>query len=266
MFSNQLNIKNLFLEAEKLNKTYNDNYPFPHIVIDDLFDETILDYILKDFSNDLSLNGDEFDNKAEKKISLNNTENLSINTNNFINFLNSNFFIKYLQKLTGIKETLIPDPLLIGGGLHELRNGGFLNIHSDFNRHPKTKLDRRLNVLIYLNKNWKEEYGGDLQLWDKNMKDCQKKIIPVFNRMVVFSTTDYSYHGNPSKVNNPKNTSRKSIAMYYYSNGRPKNEIELGDHSTIFRKRPGSEDIDGNLYYKKIFGSVYLRIKKKIID
>ena len=262
MFSNQLNIKNLFLEAEKLNKTYNDNYPFPHIVIDDLFDETILDYILKDFSNDLSLNGDEFDNKAEKKISLNNTENLSINTNNFINFLNSNFFIKYLQKLTGIKETLIPDPLLIGGGLHELRNGGFLNIHSDFNRHPKMKLDRRLNILIYLNKNWHDNNGGQLELWDKEMKNCVQKILPTFNKMVIFSTTDFSYHGNPNKVNVNDGASRKSIALYYYSNGRPSSERKLGLHSTIFRKRPGSEDVDGNLEYKKIFGKIYLKKKK----
>lgn len=87
---------------------------------------------------------------------------------------------------------------MIGGGLHELRNGGYLNVHADFNRHPKLKLDRRLNVLIYLNKDWISEYGGELQLWDKEMKNCEKKIIPIFNRMVIFSTTDFSYHGNPT--------------------------------------------------------------------
>ena len=82
--------------------------------------------------------------------------------------------------------------------------------------------------------------------------------------MVVFSTTDYSYHGNPNKVQIDNNNSRKSIALYYYSNGRPDSERKLGLHSTIFRKRPGSKDVDGNLEFKKIFGKIYLKSKKKI--
>lgn len=264
MISKHFINKDIFEKTESLNKTYISNEPFPHIIVDDLFENEILDKILEEFPKELGNKGEIYNNKAEKKVTLNKTENLSDSTNNFINFLNSNIFIRFLQKLTSINETLIPDPLLIGGGLHELKNGGFLNIHSDFNRHPKTMLDRRLNVLIYLNKDWKEEYGGELQLWDKNMEKCYKKINPLFNRMVVFSTTDFSYHGNPTLVKNPNNISRKSIAMYYYSNGRPENEVVLGDHSTIFRKRPGSSDIDGNLYYKKIFGKLYIRTKKKI--
>ena len=108
--------------------------------------------ILEEFPNDLDKSGEDYNNKAEKKLTLNDVTKLSKKTVEFINFLNSSIFIKYLQQLTDIKETLIPDPYLIGGGLHELRNDGFLNIHSDFNRHPKMKLDRRLNILIYLNK------------------------------------------------------------------------------------------------------------------
>ena len=79
-----------------------------------------------------------------------------------------------MQILTGIKEKLIPDPYLQGGGLHELRNNGFLNIHADFNLHPTMKLDRRLNILIYLNKDWNDDFGGNLQLWDKKMTKCEK--------------------------------------------------------------------------------------------
>ena len=85
----------------------------------------------------------------------------------------------------------------------------------------KMKLDRRLNILIYLNQNWADHNGGHLELWDKNMKNCEKKILPIFNRMVIFSTTDFSYHGNPNKVKVNNDNSRKSIALYYYSNGRP---------------------------------------------
>ncbi len=255
---------NLTNEAQNKKTNYLSASPFPHIVIDNFFDENILNIILEDFPKDIDKSGEDYNNKAEKKLTLNDVTKLSKTTVEFINFLNSSIFIEYLQQLTDIKETLIPDPYLVGGGLHELRNDGFLNIHSDFNRHPKMKLDRRLNILIYLNKNWKDEYGGQLQLWDKNMEKCEQNIVPIFNRMVIFSTTDTSYHGNPVKVNHPKSISRKSIAMYYYSNGRPHSENELGDHSTIFRKRPNSQDIDGNVYFKKIFGKIYFRIKKKI--
>ena len=173
-------------------------------------------------------------------------------------------FVKFLNQLTSINETLITDPYLAGGGLHELKNGGHLNVHADFNQHPKMKLDRRLNILIYLNHNWKDENGGHLELWDKEMKECKKRILPIFNRMVVFSTTDFSYHGNPNRIKTQDDNSRKSIALYYYSNGRPQTERKLGLHSTIFRKRPGTEDVDGNLEFKKIIGKLYLKSKKKI--
>ena len=124
------------------------------------------------------------------------------------------------------------------------------------------KLDRRLNVLIYLNKNWSDENGGQLELWNKEMTKCHQSIIPKYNRMVIFSTTTFSYHGNPNKVKCSEDKSRKSLALYYYSNGRPSNEKELGNHSTIFRKRPGTDDIDGNVKFKKLFGKFYLRTKK----
>ena len=96
------------------------------------------------------------------------------------------------------------------------------------------------------------------------MKKCEKKVLHIFNRMLIFSTTDFSYHGNPNKVKVEENNSRKSIALYYYSNGRPNSERKLGLHSTIFRKRPDSDDVDGNLEYKKIIGKIYLKSKKKI--
>ena len=261
-----------------LNKNYtnlkrvaNENYsnyvkakPFPSITFDNFFNDSVLNKILQDFPKNIKKIGNEYNNNAEKKLSLNSPEDFSFDTNNFINYLNSAPFIKFLNQLTGIKETLIADPYLIGGGLHELRNGGYLNVHSDFNQHPTMKLDRRLNILIYLNNNWQDNNGGHLELWDKDMQKCEKKILPIFNRMVVFSTTDYSYHGNPNKVQIDNNNSRKSIALYYYSNGRPDFERKLGLHSTIFRKRPGSKDVDGNLEFKKIFGKIYLKSKKKI--
>ena len=254
---------NLNSFAQANNYIYKNAKPFPHIVIDNLFNEKVLNNIINEFPNNIQEIGNQFDNKVEKKLSLNDSEKLSQETNNFINYLNSQTFINFLQELTDVKEKLIPDPYLIGGGLHELRNDGYLNIHADFNLHPSMKLDRRLNILIYLNKNWLEKYGGDLELWNKDMTKCEKKITPTFNKTVIFSTTDFSYHGNPNKVNHPTNISRKSVAMYYYSNGRPRNEINLGPHSTIFRKRPNTNDIDGNLEFKKLFGKIYIKKKNK---
>ena len=104
--------------------------------------------------------------------------------------------LRFLEALTGI-EGLIPDPYFGGAGPHQILPGGFLKVHADFNWHPLLKLDRRLNLLVYLNKDWREEYGGQLELWDRDMARCERQILPVFNRTVVFSTTDFSFHGHP---------------------------------------------------------------------
>jgi hypothetical protein len=124
-----------------------------------------------------------------------------------------------------------------------------LKVHADFNRHTRLQLDRRLNLLCYLNRDWREEYGGHLELWDREMKACVKRILPVFNRCVVFSTTDFSYHGHPDPLNCPKGWSRKSLALYYYTNGRPLDE-RSGQHSTLFQLRPG-ETVEHRRYGRK---------------
>lgn len=155
-----------------------------------------------------------------------------------MHYLNSQPFLEFLSNLTGI-ENLIPDPFFDGGGCHQIQPGGLLKIHADFNKHPKTKLDRRLNVLVYLNEDWHEEYGGHFELWDKEMKESKKKILPLFNRMALFSTTSTSYHGHPNPLTCPPDRTRKSLALYYYTNGRPADEqLEgLEDHTTLFKHR-----------------------------
>jgi Rps23 Pro-64 3,4-dihydroxylase Tpa1-like proline 4-hydroxylase len=252
-YSNNLNELKIF---------YKNADPFPHIVLDDFFNEKTLKEILESFPENIEKKGVQFNSKTEKKFSLNDTDKFSEATNSFINFLNSYKFLDFLNKITDIDEKLIPDPYLIGGGFHELKNGGFLNIHADFNIHPHLKLDRRLNMLIYLNQNWDQKFGGSLELWGNDMKKCAKKITPNFNRVVIFSTTGNSYHGNPEKIAHPENISRKSIALYYYSNGRPSSEYRLGKHSTIFRKRPNIAEEDTKFDFKKIIGNIFYKIKK----
>src|SRR3712207_1690584 len=151
--------------------------------------------------------------------------------------LNSATFIDFLERLTGI-DGLIPDPHFEGGGLHQIEPGGHLKVHADFNRHPRMDLERRLNVLIYLNRDWKDEYGGAFELWNEDMTECAERVMPYFNRCVVFSTTSTSYHGHPEPLACPEGMTRKSVALYYYSKDRPASERSEG-HNTLFKARPG---------------------------
>ena len=253
---------NLDSIAEENCNSYVSADPFPHIVFDNFFDEMFLNEVLDEFPNDLDKIGGKYSTKQEKKSFSNRPDKLSNKINDFLNFTNSHKFINFINKLSVMERPLIPDPYLFGGGLHELKDGGFLNIHCDFNKHPKMNLDRRINVLIYLNHDWKDEYGGALELWDKNMKSCVQKIQPIFNRMVIFNTTNFSYHGNPVTIKlSDKSKSRKSIALYYYSNGRPSNEISIKDHSTLWANRPNTSNTLKTTYYKKIFWKLYYKSK-----
>jgi 2OG-Fe(II) oxygenase superfamily len=236
------------LDVDYLNQlvlTHRSDYaqaaPFPHVVIDDFLPPALLESVLREFPQVNSVQWQTFENAAEKKLASTHELQMGELTRFLLYQLNSSTFLTFLEQLTGITG-LIPDPHFVGGGLHQIERGGYLKMHVDFNRYDRLKLDRRLNLLIYLNQNWSEEYGGHLELWDPDMTRCEKKVLPIFNRCVIFSTTDFSYHGHPEPLTCPEDTTRKSLALYYYSNGRP--EIEVGaSHSTIFRERPGLESL-----------------------
>ena len=230
---------------KKLAFKYREDYakakPFPHIVIDNFLpDESILDQILEEYPKAEDIDWQKFENKAEKKLANKHERYMGDNTRFLLYQFNSSTFISFLESLTGI-DGIIPDPHFEGGGLHQIERGGYLKLHVDFNRNKKLCLDRRLNLLLYLNKDWKEEYGGYLELWDKDVTQCGKKILPIFNRLVIFTTTDFTYHGHPEPLTCPEGWTRKSLALYYYTNGRPAEEISEKEHSTIFQARPGEE-------------------------
>ena len=241
------------MECAKINaQKYQNSNPFPHIVFDNFFNETDLQAVLDEFPDEEAKWPIEWQLKDEIKSLSRGEEMFGHKSINFFRFLNSEPFIFFLEKITGISN-LIPDPHFTGGGFHKIKRGGYLKIHADFNKHPKTKLDRRLNVLVYLNKNWNEEFGGHFELWNEDMSASVEKILPVFNRLVIFSTTSKSYHGHPDPLNCPENMTRKSIAMYYYTNGRPSEEIVAGveDHDTIFKPR-NNERYDDQFKENKI--------------
>lgn len=160
--------------------------------------------------------------------------------------LNGKEFLKDIEYISGI-ENLIPDEKLFGGGLHQSRTGAFLDVHVDYNIHPETKLHRRLNILIYMNKEWKDEYEGHLQLWDMKQKKMIGNIAPIFNRMAMFETNEISFHGHPIPLKTPRNMTRKSIAAYYYSQSRPGNEI-ASEHNTIYINTEGIKGKTKNIF------------------
>lgn len=230
------------LAAEK-KAEYQNASPFPNISFDNFFNPEMLSQVLDDFP-DLSKKADiiSYNNHNEKKLAAKGESHFSDNTKAFVHFLNSQPVLEFLQELTGMKETLMPDPYFLGGGYHEIKPGGLLKVHADFNKHELSGLDRRINLLVYLNKDWEESYGGNFELWDEKMTKSEKKILPIFNRVAIFSTTDFSYHGHPDPLTCPPDRSRKSIALYYYSNGRPKSELSDKAHSTLFVSRAGVEN------------------------
>lgn len=222
----------------ELHAQYQSAAPFPHIVIDDFLPPGVLDRCLAEFPSNPSAQDTSFDRDQERFKTQFNPDEMNVWLRSLFYGFNSRPFIHLLENITGIKH-LIPDPYFLGAGFHEIRNGGHLSVHADFNHHKPMDLERRINVLIYLNKDWPESYGGSLELWDDGMTRCAKKVAPEFNRCVIFNTTSESWHGNPEPVNNPNGVSRKSIALYYYTSTW---SAAKRDHTTQFKVRPGSVD------------------------
>jgi Rps23 Pro-64 3,4-dihydroxylase Tpa1-like proline 4-hydroxylase len=242
--------------AQESADKYKNNKPFPHIYFDNFLPEASAEAALKNFPEPKQLPWSEFNNTNEKKLAFDAVEDLPAPVRDVLYFLNSRPMLKFLEVLTGIGG-VIPDPYYVGGGLHQIKPGGKLAIHADFNKHSHLKLDRRINVLIYLNKDWKEEYGGHFELWNREMTLAEQKILPIFNRCAIFSTTTYSYHGHPNPLNCPPDRTRKSLATYYYSNGRPQEEVHEA-HSTLFQQPEGTPKV------KELNGFGFRKVVKAI--
>jgi hypothetical protein len=263
--------------AQRFRQQYVSGDPFPNIAFENFFNPDMLDAILEEFP-DLEGKGDlKYNTPNEIKLASLGERRFGPVSKAFVHFLNSEPFLLFLQELTGIEETLMPDPYFEGGGFHQTKPGGFLKIHADFNKHRKSGLDRRLNVLVYLNKDWKDEYGGHFELWNRDMTRCVKKILPAFNTMAMFTTSDFSYHGLPNPLTCPPDRSRKSLALYYYTNGRPAHELNPGleDHTTLFKARVGDAVDNEMRTFNKAYGMkeavkdfvppVVFKIAKKIL-
>lgn len=218
---------------------YQGAVPFPHIVIDDFLDKDLLKRVLADFPS--SDSRQYFDRDQERlKFQFQPHEISSGLVRNIFAELNSQAFLGFLEELTGLKG-LLPDPYFEGGGLHETKRGGHLGVHADFNGHDRLKVERKLNLLVYLNEDWEPAYGGQLELWDTEMKACAVRVEPVLGRAVIFTTSLDSFHGHPDPLNCPPERSRRSIATYYYQ-APLEGFAALPKRTTNFRVRPQSAD------------------------
>jgi len=141
-----------------------------------------------------------------------------------LDYLQSPECISFLEELTGIKN-LMGDDDLISASVHKIIKGGILRVHADHNTHYTSGLHRRLNILLYLNKEWYSEWNGYLELWNSDQSVCTHKIAPLFNRAVVFEVTDNAYHGHPHPLNTPDDIFRLSFAAYYCTTERPEYQI-----------------------------------------
>lgn len=150
-----------------------------------------------------------------------------------IHDLNSGPFLRFLEQVSGI-DHLLPDPHLVGGGIHLSRRGDHLGIHADFNWHEGLQAHRRLNLLIYLTPEWKPDYGGELELWDTAAMRRVRGVAPEFNRAVLFATRSDTFHGHPAPWNAPDGIYRQSIALYYYTVQRPEDELRPA-HGTLYK-------------------------------
>ena len=225
--------------SKQLSTQYHEAKPFPHIVIDKFLPETILDSVLDEFNKNKNWWYDKVKWTEPYQVNkfywpydietANNMPNDLPTISALVNYLNSPVMLKYLEELTGI-DNLISDELLMGGGLHKITSGGKLAVHKDYNVHPMKKIYRRLNLLIYLNKDWKQEWEGNLELWDKDHTKLEVSVEPLFNRAVIFTISEESLHGHPVPLNTPENVSRNSIALYYFTEVNPSDN----EHSVVF--------------------------------
>ncbi len=263
-------INEQWIDAKSLAPLCSKAAPFPHIVMENFIKQDVLKRVSSEFPDLSKLNDTviQFNNSKEIKLAGKGMQVLSPAALELNSYLQSDLMMNWLNDLTSIEEPLISDPYLSGGGYHEIKTGGLLKVHADFNKHPKLNLDRRLNLLIYLNEDWKDEWGGALQLFDKHMDKAIQTVYPRFNTAVIFTTTSYTYHGHPDALACPENRSRRSLAYYYFSTGRPQNEVSNEKHSTLFKARKGEsfkKSINIKSIVRDITPAIFVKAAKRLL-
>ena len=232
----ELTMKTLGERKEELERVWSSQKPFRYLIIDDFLPLDFAEEILAAYPQPGT---DAWDKTTyiHQRNKLTQTSGFAEPIARFFALTAAPDFRALISEITGIPQ-LLDDPGLVGGGLHQILRGGFLDVHVDYNFHPKTKLHRRLNLLLYLNKDWRPEYEGYLELWDLDANHQLEKIAPLFNRAVIFETNEISYHGHPRPLNVPPHVTRKSLAIYYYTEEFDAAEV-APEHNTLYKQTTG---------------------------
>jgi hypothetical protein len=212
---------------------YRSATPVPHGVFDDVFPDDVLQAVLDEWPARDEPFWTTHETRHEQKLVASQVRHLGPTTRALLAELNCPRFVDSLIRLTGITG-LVPDTYFSSAGLSDVAPGGRLDIHTDFTIGQRTGLDRRVNVLVYLNHDWTEEQGGQLELWQPRPLRREVSIVPVFNRMVVFDTTPDAMHGHPRPVASGSHGHRKCLSVYYYTRGRPLRETLRGIQGVVF--------------------------------
>ena len=208
-------------QLNDLQSAFVDASPFQHVLINNFLSDDVAEQLHAEFPDPLRSSSDwkHYDNPLEQKYALNDFNGLSM-TKRIFEALQAPNVVDMMRTITGISD-LESDPHLHGAGLHAYPRNGKLDVHLDYSIHPISGKERRVNLIVYLNKNWRDDYGGTLQLWNADMNECKGIITPSFNSAVLFRTSDISYHGLPYPLQCPLGEYRKSLAIYYISAARP---------------------------------------------
>ena len=230
---------NWIYNIKELNKTFIFGKPYENIVIDNFLSEQYADKIYRDFPTQYE-DWYKYLNPIEFKYTFDNIENLTEEIKKYFYILSSNRFIEFITKLTGIKN-LEQDPYLHGAGLHCHTTNGKLDIHLDYEKHPYSGKERRINIILFISKDWEPTWNGANELWDENVTSCIKKTDIKFNRAIIFKTNDISWHGVPDKIICPEFVYRKSLAYYYVSSLNTNKKEEEYRKKAKYVKRPTDE-------------------------
>ena len=233
-----------FASLPNLAAKYASNNPVPHILLTGFLNEDRAFDIAQTFPDPSTDDWTQYKHRNQDTLGMAKRDLFPAAIGQVTDELNSDAFVAWLSRLTGIPD-LAADPSLEGGGLHHSGRGGFLNIHTDFSHHHYHKhWRRRVNLILYLNPAWDVEWGGAIELWDVGMKRCVVKYPPLLNHVLIFNTDQRSLHGYPDPLECPEHQSRKSFALYYYS---VESDSQFSLRSTTYRPRPGEGIINSAL-------------------
>jgi Rps23 Pro-64 3,4-dihydroxylase Tpa1-like proline 4-hydroxylase len=235
------------LDRDALRAQFRNAQPFPHMVIDNFLVPEQAEEVARAFPTFEQARemGFMFNFVNEqRKVQITDTSKFPDAIRRLNEAISSQRFLDDIEHITGIPR-ILTDEQLSGGGMHLTGSGGRLDVHVDFNVIKERKLFRRLNILLYLNPIWRQEWGGQIELWDKEVKMCHHRCLPLLNRCLIFETSDISYHG-VARVTAPPEIVRQSFAAYYYTKEAPPH-WNGETHSTVFRARP-DEKIRGLLH------------------